>query len=261
MTGLTPDTKYYYSVGTNLAVLQVDTSNYFTTLPGPNPGRKLKFVAFGDCGRNFATYQNNTLTRYHNLLSTWGIPDAWLLLGDNAYNAGTDPEYTSNFFGIYGARILRNHKLFPSPGNHDYANSATNQDNHSLAPYYTIFDLPAGGESGGFASNKEEYYSFDIGNVHFLALDAYGEESNLRLYDTTGIQAIWVKNDLAANTKKWTVAYWHHPPYTMGSHNSDSEAELINMRSKFIRILERYGVDLSEAVDTDPISYRRDDRG
>lgn len=245
ITGLTADTKYYYSIGTSASVLQVGTDNYFTTLPSATPGRKLKIVAFGDCGKGDATYQSQTFTQYQTFISTNGTPDAWLLLGDNAYNAGLDAEYTSNFFGTYGATILKNHKLYPTPGNHDYANSTTNQDVHSNCPYYSIFDLPSAGECGGFASGKEEFYSYDIGNIHFLALDAYGEESNMRLYDTlTGAQAAWVRQDLAANTKKWTVAYWHHPPYTMGSHNSDSESELISMRSNFIAILERYGVDL-----------------
>jgi acid phosphatase type 7 len=42
----------------------------------------------------------------------------------------------------------------------------------------------------------------------------------------------------------WTVVYFHHPPYTKTSHNSDAEIELIRMRENFIRILERNGVDL-----------------
>jgi acid phosphatase type 7 len=40
------------------------------------------------------------------------------------------------------------------------------------------------------------------------------------------------------------VVYFHHPPYTKGSHNSDSETELVNLRQKLIPILERYKVDL-----------------
>jgi hypothetical protein len=247
VSGLTADTKYFYSIGTSSTVLQAGSDNFFTTLPTSTPGRKLRFIAFGDCGRNSTTYQDQSLTQYTSYLTANSIdaPDGWLLLGDNAYNNGTDAQYTSNFFGIYGGSILKNHKLYPVPGNHDYDNNTTNQDTHSV-PYYSIFDIPKSGEAGGVASNKEEFYSYDIGNVHFLALDAYGEESNLRLYDTTGAQAVWIKSDLAANafTGKWIIAYWHHPPYTMGSHNSDSESELINMRENFIRILERYGVDL-----------------
>jgi hypothetical protein len=34
------------------------------------------------------------------------------------------------------------------------------------------------------------------------------------------------------------------PPYTRGSHNSDTETRLIDMRTNFLPILENYGVDL-----------------
>ncbi len=58
-------------------------------------------------------------------------------------------------------------------------------------------------------------------------------------------QVQWIKKDLAANKNKdWVIAYWHHPPFTMGSHNSDKEDELVKIRENFIRILEREGVDL-----------------
>jgi len=55
---------------------------------------------------------------------------------------------------------------------------------------------------------------------------------------------VWLKQDLAANTQPWTVVYFHHPPYTKTSHNSDTETELINMRQRVVRIFERYKVDL-----------------
>jgi 3',5'-cyclic AMP phosphodiesterase CpdA len=64
------------------------------------------------------------------------------------------------------------------------------------------------------------------------------------MYDTTGVQALWLKSDLAATNKKWIIAFFHHPPYTKGSHNSDTEADLRAIRENFIRILERNGVDM-----------------
>jgi calcineurin-like phosphoesterase family protein len=241
---LIPDFKYYYRIGSSTQVMQATAENFFTTVP-PAGARKVRIAAFGDCGRNDNSFQSQTLLRYQNFLSANGIDaaDAWLLLGDNAYNDGTDNEYSTGFFSPYGSSILRNHKLYPSPGNHDYANNAARQDDHSI-PYYSIFTMPTNGECGGVPSGTEAYYSFDIGDVHFLSLDSYGEETNTRLYDTLGAQVTWIKSDLAANTKRWVVAYWHHPPYTKGSHNSDTEGELISMRENFIRILERYGVDL-----------------
>lgn len=244
VTGLTADTKYYYRFGSSAQVLQAGTDNYFTTQPPANTTRKMRFAAFGDCGRNDNSFQSGSLSAYLNFVGS-NPAEAMLLLGDNAYENGTDLEYQSNYFNAYSSNILKNHQLFPAPGNHDYANTAARQDDHNV-PYYSIFTNPANGQSGGLASGTEAYYSWDWGNVHFLSLDSYGEENGgtTRLYDTLGAQAVWVKQDLAANTKPWVVAYWHHPPYTMGSHNSDTETELINMRQNFIRILERMGVDL-----------------
>ena len=105
--------------------------------------------------------------------------------------------------------------------------------------------MPESGESGGVPSHTAEYYSFDIGNIHFLALDSYGKADNKRFSDTTGPQVAWIKKDLEKASKaEWIIAYWHHPPYTMGSHNSDTEKELVDIREKFIPVLERYGVDI-----------------
>ena len=54
----------------------------------------------------------------------------------------------------------------------------------------------------------------------------------------------WLQNDLAATNKKWIIAFWHHPPYTKGSHNSDTETELVQMRQNALPMLEAHGVDL-----------------
>lgn len=241
LTGLQPKTKYYYSIGSTTGVMQSGSLNYFVTNPSPGEEGKYTFWVTGDCGNN-SNNQIQVRSQYNNY-SGDSVTNGWLLLGDNAYSSGTDVEFTTNFFTHYQATIMKHAPLWPVPGNHDYANSSSAQDNHNIS-YYSIFDLPVSGESGGVASNNEAFYSYDYGNIHFLALDSYGEESNKRIYDTTGAQAIWVKQDLEANQKKWTIAYWHHPPYTMGSHNSDTETELVNIRTNFIRILERYGVDL-----------------
>jgi len=248
VTGLTADTKYFYRIGsTTGTVFQGAVDNFFTTVPSASANRKIRIAAFGDCGRNSATYQDENLTNYRNYLTANSIdaPDAWLLLGDNAYTTGTDAEYTTNFFGIYGSNLLKNHKLYPSPGNHDYGNSSSNKYSRTMA-YHSNFSTPQNGESGGVASNKQNFYSYDIGNIHFLALDSYGTESDNTDIQTNGTSALktWINTDLAANTKKWIIAYWHHPPYTKTSHNSDTESDLIAIRQNFIGYLESKGVDM-----------------
>ncbi len=242
LTALTANTRYYYSIGSTVQTLQGDANNYFKTMPVVGSTQKIRILAMGDMGNN-STNQGNVRNAWQKFNGT-NYTDAWLLLGDNAYNAGTDVEYQTNFFNIYQGSLTKNHVLWPAPGNHDYANNAARQADHAV-PYYSIFTLPTNAQAGGVASSTEAYYSYNYGNIHFVALDSYGwETGNTRLYDTAGKQALWLKKDLAANTQLWTVVYFHHPPYTKGSHNSDTETELINMRQRIVPILERYKVDL-----------------
>ena len=242
LTSLAINTQYYYAIGSATQTLQGDAANYFKTMPAVGSVQKIRIMAMGDMGNN-STNQVNVRNAYTAFNGT-NYTDAWILLGDNAYNNGTDAEYQTNFFNIYQGSITKNHVLWPAPGNHDYAQSSARQLDH-IIPYYDMFTLPKNGEAGGVASNTEAFYSYNYGNTHFVALDSYGwETGNTRLYDTLGPQMVWLKQDLAANTQQWTVVYFHHPPYTKGSHNSDTETELINMRTRVVRILERYKVDL-----------------
>jgi hypothetical protein len=239
ITGLTPGTKYFYRFGSSTQALQRSSSNYFYTAPLANTTKKIGFAVFGDCGRNSSGFRTGSLNAYLNHVGN-DPAELMLLLGDNAYSDGTDAEYQAEFFNTYSSNILKNHVVFPTPGNHDYINPASRSE-----PYYQIFSMPTAAECGGVPSGTEAYYSFDWGNIHFLSLDSYGtEDEGKRLFDTLSPQVTWVKKDLAANTKKWVIAFWHHPPYTKGSHNSDTESELIRIRQNFMRILERYGVDL-----------------
>ncbi len=79
----------------------------------------------------------------------------------------------------------------------------------------------------------------DYANIHFICLDSH--DSNT---DPNGPMLTWLKNDLLATTQNWTIAFWHHPPYSKGSHNSDSARRLRNMRENVLPILESHAVDL-----------------
>ena len=239
LTGLTPFTKYYYNIGTKTIIIQGDTNNYFVTSPLPGQTGKYRFWVTGDCG-NLSANQIACKNQY-NTYNGNRLTNGWLLLGDNAYFYGTNYEYNTEFFAVYQTDIMKHALLWPAPGNHDYDNKNTTLP---TVPYYKIFSMPTTAQAGGIPSGTECYYSYDYGNIHFISLDSYGTNGNLKMYDTTSTQALWVKQDLAANTKPWTVAYWHHPPYDMTSHNSDTELDLDSIRVNFIRILERYNVDL-----------------
>jgi hypothetical protein len=98
---------------------------------------------------------------------------------------------------------------------------------------------PVNGEAGGVPSGTERYYSFNYANIHFVCLDSMTQSR------TPGSPMLtWLDQDLAANTNDWLIAFFHHPPYTKGSHDSDWEIEHIEMRQNVLPILESYGVDL-----------------
>jgi acid phosphatase type 7 len=242
LNNLLPNTKYYYTIGSTQAILQGDNSNYFTTYPSAGTDRKLRFWVTGDCGNN-SDNQRQVRDQYLSYAGS-ETTDGWLLLGDNAYFSGLLTEYDDNFFSQYQGNIMKRTVLWPAPGNHDYGNNPALQTSRAL-PYYDLFTVPTQGEAGGISSQSKSYYSYNIGNTHFISLDSYGiEDVSFRLYDTLSAQVAWLKKDLAANQQTWTIAYWHHPPYTKGSHNSDGEDELIKIRENLLRILERGKVDL-----------------
>jgi len=266
ITGLAPDTKYYYAIGSATSVIKGSYRNYFITSPPVNTKRKIRIGVFGDPGTG-NTVQKGTRDGYIKYKGGNNNSELAIMLGDNAYNAGLQNEHQLNFFDIYDNNIFDNHVVMPVPGNHEYANDrstalATNLRYTHLIPYYDVFTLPAAGESGGVASGTEQYYSTDYGNIHFIMLDSYGyspDPSNpsdytkyTRIFDDTSnnAQAKWLKQDLAANAgkHKWTIACMHHPPYTNGTHasgfTSDGEQDLVALRKYITPILDRYGVDI-----------------
>ncbi len=244
LTNLTPDTKYFYSIGSTSMVLQGNADNYFVTMPPLSTKRKIRVVGFGDAG-NGSQNQADVRDAFINFRGT-NPTDVMLLMGDNAYSYGYESEYQNYFFNVYQSNLLKNCKLYPAIGNHDYNNTdASNALRGDPVHYYDCFTLPKNAECGGTSSGTEAYYSFDYGGIHFVMLDSYGTEGGKKLYDSTGLQAQWLKADLAANTQKWTVAAMHHPPYTKGSHDSDIEGDLVLIREQINPILERFGVDIA----------------
>ncbi|HKQ38794.1 MAG TPA: metallophosphoesterase, partial [Verrucomicrobiae bacterium] len=230
VTGLQPLTRYYYEVGTGTAFFVGDANDFFETAPVAGTILPIRMWVIGDSGTASASAAA-VRDAYINFAGTRHT-DIWLMLGDNAYNSGTDTEYQNAVFNFYPS-LLQNTTLWSTRGNHE------SDVGGAGSTYYNIFTLPRNAEAGGTASGTEAYYSFEYGNVHFICLDAMGSSRS-----ATGPMATWLRNDLAAVMQDWIIAFWHHPPYTKGSHNSDAEVELIEMRQNMLPILEDGGVDL-----------------
>src|SRR5207247_7645012 len=119
------DTQYYYSVGSTTTTLAGgDANHFFFTSPVTGTSKPTRIWVIGDSGTasSSAAAVRNAYTAYTGTRYT----DLWLMLGDNAYNSGTDSEYQAAVFDMYPT-LLQQTFLWPTLGNHDgqAANSAT----------------------------------------------------------------------------------------------------------------------------------------
>jgi predicted MPP superfamily phosphohydrolase len=205
LAGLQPGTTYCYEVDRDDTSMVSRTG--FRTAPAADDPAPVRFIAFGDSGGGGSD-------QYALMEQMYTVPyDLMIHTGDVAYEDGSVGQFEDNVFGVY-ADLFRNIPFFPASGNHDY---------HTLgaAPFRDVFDLPG---------NNEKWYSFDWGRVHFAALDT--EED----YAT---QVAWLDADLAATDRPWKVVYMHRPPYSSGSHGSDT-----TLRNKLAPVLKSHGVQL-----------------
>lgn len=236
LRGLSPATKYYYAVfDGDQRLTPADERYSFTTPPMIGTRKPVRFWALGDGGTG-RQEQNDVFRAMLDVVERENRPlDFWLHLGDMAYGTGRDVEFQSRFFESYEG-ALRSSVCWPTMGNHE---GHTSKGATGIGPYYDAYVMPRRAEVGGVASGTEAYYSFNWANVHFICLDSHDME---RKPDKA--MAKWLKADLEKAKADWLIAFWHHPPYTKGSHDSDKEKDLQEMRQHIMPILEAGGVDL-----------------
>ena len=226
--GLKKDTAYRYSVDADS--LDVDNEGRSFVTLNDDINRTQRIWVLGDSGNyNDALKENIKAMMQH--LGDKKV-DTWLMLGDNAYRSGTQEQFNISVFNAFKG-MLKTTVLWPVIGNHDARRWA----------FYDIFAFPTKGESGGVASGSEKYFSFENGNVHFVLLDSETVDR-----DADGEMAEWLEKDLSSNQKLWTIAIFHHPPYSKGSHDTDSyydsRGRMVQMRENIVPILEKHDVDV-----------------
>lgn len=240
LSGLQPATKYFYSVGDGVNSKFKGKEFWFKTAPASkeNNNPSVRFWVTGDQG-----YPNPIQNQVRDGMMDWikqnprpskndALLDFWVTTGDNAYRSGSNEQFQAGFFDPYKT-ILRNTPVWPAYGNHDARRWV----------FFDIFTFPTKAESGGLASSSENYYSFDYANVHVVMLDSQDSDR-----DIDGDMLSWLKKDLETTKQQWLIAVFHHPPYTKGTHNSDSKRDsrgrLISVRENILPLLEKAGVDL-----------------
>jgi len=234
LIGLSPDTKYFYNVGSSPAVQAGgDATHFFLTAPSPGTSKPTRIWIQGDSGTPW-TDPRDAYYAFTGSIYT----DLMLMLGDNAYQDGTDPEFQSYLFEKFDS-LLRQTVLWPSRGNHDRSDPDA-----GTGTYFDVFTLPEAAEAGGKPSETEAYYSFDHGNIHFIVLESH--RSTFYKGSAPTPMKTWLAQDLASYAGKnyWLVAYFHFPPYSQGDYNSDNPNQERAMREYVVPILEQGGIDL-----------------
>jgi len=128
-------------------------------------------------------------------------PTAALTFGDNAYTNATLQEYVTRYDPYWGRFKAI---TFPTPGNHEYYTT-------NAAGYFDYYN-GVGVDTGPAGTRGEGWYSFDVGEWHFIALNSKSGST----VSTT--QLAWLDADLRANTKPCTAAFMHYPYVSSGRY-------------------------------------------
>lgn len=201
---LAPNHLYCYQVVDNGVALTEPAP--LTTAPLPGVKNPVELVVVGDTGT-----AGDAQKAIAQRMTEVGF-DLILFLGDIAYEKGSATQLQRKFFDVY-SNILRYVPSFPTIGNHE-------RRTKEGQPYFDAFVLP----------EPERYYSFDWGDVHFVAIDTTHRDT---------AQVEWLKQDLAKTKQRWKVVFGHHPMYT----NSLRGAQLW-IRRAYAKIFTDHKVDL-----------------
>ncbi len=167
ITGLSPDTKYYYRVSTASGA---ETYVYhFKTLAERNAEQSIRLVAVSDMqrdGSNSGVFQDIVEDGIIGLTKTqyagdWtDLVQAMLIPGDLVPTGGIYSQWEDDFFDLADS-LTPYVPIYPVPGNHEYYLNG-------LDNFIKYFHLPENGTSG----NLEEWWYKDMSNIRIIGLDS-----------------------------------------------------------------------------------------
>ena len=211
--GLTPGTKYYYQVGVSGRC----ASGTFYAPPAAS-ATDLKFFAYGDTRTNGGTH--NTLAG--RVISKYTADPAFqtfnLHVGDWV-SSDSESAWTGEWFSSSYSNIRTQDANIADLGV---------RGNHEGGATYWKRYFPQPYQAGGL------YRSFDYGPVHIAMLDQY------TAYNAGSTQYNWLKNDLAASTKKWKFVVLHEPGWSAGGGHGNNTTVQKDLEPLF----RQYGVSV-----------------
>ena len=237
ITGLQPDTKYYYQVTDTSVTACVYGQGSFITAPADN-ATSIRFIGQGD-SRSQPFALDNLMQALTTFYSQPGNADYQRFAIHNGDWVSTDGEsyWTSQWFDPTKKDIVAytaNTPIDGVKGNHDNASGYS-----TTFPKYFPFPYPAATLKAGTGSGTTTpaaynnlYWSMDYGPVHITFVDEYSD------FTTGSPQYTWLVNDLATTSKPWKFLVYHEPAYSAGSDGDNTKAQ--NLET----LITQYGVDL-----------------
>lgn len=228
MTGLQPNTTYYYQVCGESGYSDIQS---FTT-EGTDDG--VSFLYMTD-----VQYSQNTGSSPATEYAQWGdmltaakaeYPDAAFGLLGGDYVGGSEDMDQWQLFRQAASRVFAGIPMMTAPGNHECNDSPDGSPN----VYLSLFCLPQQGPAG----YEEEFYSYDYGNTHFTVLssDVFLSYRDVPAQDLEAIRQ-WIADDLENSRATWNIVVLHHPVYWVVFDRTAAK-----MRSQWGDVLENSGV-------------------
>ncbi len=189
LTGLTPDTAYYFVVRDSSGT---SARMWFRT--APSSAKDFAFIAGGDS-------RNNRTPRQNANRLVGKLRPLFVMFGGDYTDGNTNTEW-SEWFADWQLTKSTDGRMYPivaTRGNHD--------DNLSLVD---MFDIPS----------SNVYYALPVGG-DFMRL--YTLNSEITPGST---QASWLLSDLQANTAvKWKIGQYHKPMYPHEPGKAENTAQ------------------------------------
>lgn len=181
----------------------------------------------------------------------------WRKLAQTAYSKNEDAAFFINMGDLVDngydfsqwrawfnsvAPMIENIPFAPVMGNHETYNM--DWQIAPPTPYLTLFNLP----ENGTGANKNLYYSFDYGDVHFVVLNTQTDEMADFNPDLMQQQLSWLRSDLAGTQSKWKIVLMHKDilryAFTDRPNNFDpASIQFTPWAQQLIPVFEEYNVD------------------
>ena len=253
LTGLQPDTRYYFTVGAN-ATRRYDKVS--STKTAPEQGTAYRIFTISDIHGN----ARNNWSNMQDFICDLDC-DIALMNGDFVSSKGNDRNW-NNYYFTPGAKFLSQVPVMSSSGNHETGDPFTFRWS-SFYDYFHQFPHEGISEGDTIDPRSEAYFHFVYGNADIIMLNLNGDPSSPAFLPGSK-QHHWADSILNTCTRPWIIICHHVGIHTTGYHGqwADEPRQMGALFEKYAahgkRIISLSGDDHSfEHLYKDGVHYVR----